>query len=76
MQIFLQVWQLHQKMERVPGKLEVVAAVLGVKRTGKGHQAASDTLLMPSALIILYFHHLKKILCHGHGDSLLNVERF
>ena len=47
-------------MERVPGKLEVVAAVLRVKRTGKGHHAASDTLLMPSALVMLYFHPLKR----------------
>jgi len=63
-------------MERVPAKLEAVDALLGLKRTGKGHQAASDTLLMPSALIILYFHRLKEILCPGHRDSLLNVERF
>ncbi|RLN30021.1 putative CCR4-associated factor 1-10-like protein [Panicum miliaceum] len=32
------------KMERVPGKLEGVATALGAKRTGKGHQAASDAL--------------------------------
>lgn len=31
--------------ERVPGKLYAVATELGAKRTGKGHQAASDALL-------------------------------
>ncbi|CAL5096493.1 unnamed protein product [Urochloa decumbens] len=30
---------------RVPGKLDEVAAALGAKRSGKGHQAASDALL-------------------------------
>lgn len=31
--------------EIVPGKLDAVATELGAKRTGKGHQAASDALL-------------------------------
>ncbi|CAL4901567.1 unnamed protein product [Urochloa decumbens] len=30
---------------RIPGKLDEVAAALGAKRSGKGHQAASDALL-------------------------------
>jgi len=47
-------------MERVPGKLEVVAAVLGVKRTGKGHHATSDALFMPCIGYALFPSSKKK----------------